>query len=83
MNPDLQKWLEGRPPVIRELAKRFPPGSYIRDHVGTKLWVCSYGEDGSVKVSETNPGEDYEKAMLTRKTMCACCAKGEKGLLDL
>ncbi len=72
MNP-LEEWLKGRPPVVQELARKFPPGSFITDHNGVKLWVVAYNEDGSLAVSETNPGENYQKAVATRKPVCACC----------
>ena len=73
MNDALESWLAGRPLIVQMMARKFPPGSHVHDHDGTKLWVVSYNEDGSLGVSETNPAEDYGKAVGTRKTLCACC----------
>lgn len=69
----LEEWLKDRPQVVKDMARKFPPGSFITDHNGVKLWVVAYNEDGGLSVSETNPGEDYKKAVATRKQVCACC----------
>lgn len=68
----LGKWLEGRPQIIQELARKFPPGTTLKSH-GETMFVVAYNEDGSLSVSDTNPGVDYEKAVATRKPLCACC----------
>jgi hypothetical protein len=73
MDPQLEQWLVGRPKIVQELARKFPPGTIIHDHNGTKLWVVAYNEDGGVSVSETNPAVDYQKAVATRHTLCPCC----------
>ena len=40
---------------------------------GKILHVVSYGEDGSIGVSETDPFENYKKAVSERQPVCSCC----------
>lgn len=68
----LEEWLIDRPPIVRELAYKYPPGT--RFECGDEiLWLVSYGEDGSVGVSHINPMEDYETAVATKQNLCGDC----------
>lgn len=72
MNKDLDQWLEGRPDIIRKLAYKYPPGyCFIVDDI--PYWVVSYNEDGSIYVSDINPNQYYEAALMTRRLICADC----------
>lgn len=71
----LKEWLATRPKIIRDLAKRFPPGSTI-EYAGKSLYVVSYDEGGALGVSETDPAVDYQKAVDTRQVVCADCVAG-------
>jgi len=58
MNPEFEKWLEDKPPIIKELAKKYPPGRYIIKEgapyvisaPGTTVEFYSYNSDGSISV---------------------------------
>lgn len=76
LDPDqiaaLEEWLADRPPIIRELAYKYPPGTrFQRD--GGIYWLVSYMEDGGIGVSQINPVDDYEGAVATKQEVCASC----------
>ena len=71
---DPEKWLSNRPPIIRELFEKFPPGTRFQD--GDKiLHVVGYSEDGGILVSATDPSVDYKKAVRTTQRICPSCLK--------
>lgn len=72
---ELEKWLEGRPPIIRELAMKFHAGVILDPKTGGYLYVVGFSEAGELLVSETNPAVDYQKAVATRVAICADCLK--------
>lgn len=84
MNPEqkekLDKWLEGRPPIIKELCYRFPPGTRFEIE-GVINYVVSYNEDGSVGVSIIDPRKNYELATSIRQIICAECLPTEKDIV--
>ncbi len=71
-----EEWLKSRPPAVRALAEKYPPGTAFLIH-GQPMYVFSYGEykDGTTGIFVTPvwPGEDYEQAMEQRQPICACC----------
>lgn len=56
----LEKWLESRPQVIKDLAVKYPPGTQIDGR-----YLVSYNEDGTLGMSWFNPAVDYDMAVLT------------------
>ena len=76
MNGALRDWIEARPPNVRAVARRYPPGSTL-DVDGRTAYVLSYEEykDGSVGlgVSYLDPRFDYNRAMALKFHICACC----------
>lgn len=74
MNDLLQEWLKGRPPIIHELAAKFPPGSIVSID-GADHWVISYEENGSLGVSNIDPRIDYHSAVALRVYICAECLR--------
>lgn len=51
---EFAKWLEGRPPIIIELARRFPPNKLYRLKTsGHRVFAVGYGEGGTVTVAVT------------------------------
>ncbi len=47
-----QEWLSERPPVVQDLAKRFPPYKLYRLKGGGKrVYPRSYNEDGTLRVT--------------------------------
>lgn len=69
---EFESWLEGRPETIKQLARKFPPGTVIESN-GERLYVISYDEDGGIGVSLIDPSEDYDGAVQSRKNICKCC----------
>ncbi len=79
---EYEAWLATRPPHVAKLARRFKPGTRIVTHKGP-VFVVGYAQekDGSVAVlltSETDPFEDYDKAIETRQCICSCCGPSER-----
>ena len=74
-DPEWERWLNSRPPIIRELANRFPPG-FSFEKEGKTLYIVAYVEDGGIEVSEINPDEDYDNAVNTRSYVCPECLPG-------
>jgi len=72
MSEDLETWLEGRPAVVKKMARKYPPGTgfYLHDKL---MWVIGYREDGGLHVTEIDPSSDHEKAVATKITVCPCC----------
>lgn len=68
----MELWLKGKPETIKRLARRLPPGTKIESH-GQTLYVVAYTEDGGVKVSKTDPAEDFRTAIQERQPICRCC----------
>lgn len=69
----LEAWLEGRPQVVKDMARKYPPGARFKIH-GKVVWVIAYNEDGGLCVTETDPRENYDCAVFTREPLCACCS---------
>jgi hypothetical protein len=67
-----EKWLSTRPAVVQEMANKYPIGTRFNIH-GLVMHVIAYGEDGGLSVTETDPEEDYEKAVAGRVPICPCC----------
>ena len=73
VNAEFEKWLEGRPEIVKELALKFPPGTRIIGHDARVMHVVSYDESGGLGVSAVNPFEDYDGALASREMLCKCC----------
>ena len=61
-----KKWLASRPPAVRKMAAKFPPGTKIL-YEGAECFVTGYveEEDGDVglKLSPYDPTQEYELAI--------------------
>jgi hypothetical protein len=69
-----RKWLLSRPPHVRAVAEKFPPGTQaVID--GQAVWLVSYVETQSggvmLRFSATNPAEDYDGA-ITSEPIYVC-----------
>jgi hypothetical protein len=80
MNMELEQWLEGRPEVIKSLARRYPPGTFIVID-GEPNWVIKYWEtkDGGavLGISNINPAIDYDQAIKSEEFICVSCLEGK------
>jgi hypothetical protein len=54
-------WFDARPPIIRELAKEFPAGTWYQ-HKGENMYVIGWDEGGMVICTNISPKENYEVA---------------------
>lgn len=58
MNTEFEIWLSQRPQVIKDLAKKYPPGEYVIKsgapyvvtHGGARVVLYSYFENGTIGV---------------------------------
>lgn len=61
-----EKWLGSRPPNVRRMANKFPPGTKVM-YEATECFVVGYveEEDGDVglRLSAYNPNQEYDLAM--------------------
>lgn len=73
LREDFEVWLATRPESVHAVARRYPPGTKFLSRIGTVFYVVSYTEDGGIRVSETDPCEDYAKAVATRREVCRDC----------
>ena len=39
------------------------------------MYIISYGDDGSVRITATDPNENYHKAVDERVPLCKCCVQ--------
>jgi hypothetical protein len=67
MTPDFEAWLSTKPPLVREVARKFPPGSHAEIH-GRTYWVIAYAQTADptkvlLRFTPVNPNMDYEGAM--------------------
>lgn len=59
------KWLQERPPEIREMCRKFPPNLLYRmEETGHRVTIHSYSEDGTVTV---NVDGDFNSVMFDRQ----------------
>jgi hypothetical protein len=65
-----EAWIASRPPVVRDLARRFPAGSAVMIR-GKQFYIIGYTDDDMLLVSETDPFQDYDKAVLSKECVCA------------
>lgn len=68
----LEKWLEGRPEVVKKMARRYPPGTRFLLH-GKIMHVIAYSESGGLSVTPVDPDKNWDKAVKKRRPVCACC----------
>lgn len=73
MNEALELWLEGRPEIVKQLARKYPPGTRLMLH-GKIHYVVAYREDGGITVTDIDPAVDYENSLLHRHPLCPCCS---------
>jgi hypothetical protein len=72
---ELEEWIASRPKEIQELYKKYPIGTTFLLE-GKKLFLVGYQETTDrpgFLVSETDPYEDYEKAISTNFYLCGDC----------
>ena len=67
-----EKWLAPKPEVVKVMARKYPPGTKFLLHE-RECWVVSYNEDGGLSVSDTDPAQNYRRAIATRRPICSCC----------
>lgn len=71
---EMEKWLDTRPPKVRRMAKKFPPGTKVQ-HQGDMYYVVGYVEelsgdcDVGVKLSSFDPIHEYELATNDENTI--------------
>ena len=70
-NAAWEAWLATRPPIVRDLARRYPPGTLVQAEGHADRYVVSYGEDGSLGVSRIDPCKDYDGAVNSIELLCA------------
>lgn len=73
ISQEAEAWLAERPPIIRELYNKYPPGTAFMIH-GKPMWVIAYREDGSIKVTPIPPIMNHDLAVNMAVTVCSCCA---------
>lgn len=64
-------WVESRPPAVRDLCHRIPPGSVVVVE-GKPAYVVSYaeGKEPGIFLSRTDPRLDHETAFASRFFVC-------------
>lgn len=67
-----RQWLLTRPPIIQELARKYPPHLRFNLH-GRIMHVMGYNEDGGLILTPINPEVNYEEAIAKREPLCPCC----------
>ena len=70
----VELWLNDpdRPEVIRKLARKYPPKSFVKKDKET-LFIVGYTESGKLVVSKTDPAKDYKTANDTKFLICTNC----------
>ena len=62
---ELNKWLEGRPPIIQDLCKKFPPDRlYLYKPTNHRVTLYSYSEDGTMTIVVSG---DYNAVVFPRQ----------------
>jgi hypothetical protein len=66
------EWFESRPPAVRALFRRFPPGSTfsIDGRTAFLISIVEMLNNLGMMMSYTDPAEDYDKAFATRFFVC-------------
>jgi hypothetical protein len=78
-------WLEERPPSIRALVRRFPPGTrFVVPGKPSPAYVMSYGEGETgdatgLFLTDIDPSEDYDEAFASRYFVCVDHLPGGEG----
>ena len=80
---ELNKWLEGRPPIIQDLCKKFPPDRlYLYKPTNHRVTLYSYSEDGTMTIVVSG---DYNAVVFPRQVfgikpedLVECDLPGEK-----
>lgn len=70
----LEAWLATRPPVVQDLARRFPPGTVMQTNQG-RAWVIAYCDDGGIELTHIDPSTNYEQAVAERFYVCPSCIR--------
>ena len=65
-----EAWLASRPACVQALAIKFPPMTQVLIE-GVTYYVFAYNEAGQLVVSSTDPIENYDKALATKKYLWA------------
>lgn len=66
------EWFEGRPPKVRALFRRFPPGStfLIDGRTAHVISVVEMLNELGIMMSYTDPAKDFDGAFATRFFVC-------------
>jgi hypothetical protein len=67
---DLEAWIAARPPLIRHLARQYPPGQAL-DIDGERWYVVSYEENERIGISRIDPSVDYKASQRRRELINA------------
>ena len=65
----VEKWILTRPVHLQPLFREFPIGTKFIVK-GRVLHMLGINEDERIIVSETYPGDDYDKAQETKEYLC-------------
>jgi hypothetical protein len=66
------EWSQSRPPAVRALFRRFPPGStfLIDGRTAHVVSVAETTDEPGMMLSYIDPAEDYDGALATRFFVC-------------
>jgi hypothetical protein len=76
MSPEMEKWIESRPPKVREAFRKWPFGTRLTTKQGV-LWVIGFSETESPELvvaicSEIDPEKDFYKATAKQNRRYIC-----------
>ena len=75
LRAEAEAWADSRPPAIRDLCRRFPPGSRVAVDDRPPAHVIGYAEadDGTTGLwlTHLSPYDDYDAALAARFYLCA------------
>jgi hypothetical protein len=65
-------WVDSRPPAVRALFRRFPPGStfLMEGRTAYIVGVAETDDEPGMLLSYTNPAVDYDGAFASRFLVC-------------
>jgi hypothetical protein len=69
---NFEDWLKDRPDIIKQLAKKYPPGTCFNLH-NQFMWVIGYNEDGGLSITSIDPHINYQEAVKQKIHVCKCC----------
>jgi hypothetical protein len=69
---EVLEWFQSRPPNVRALFRRFPPGSTfsLDGRTAYLVSIVETTDEPGMILSHVDPAEDYDKAVATRFFVC-------------